>query len=62
MQIIVSIKTVYGNEQVYPVCDQAKIFSQMAGTKTLTRSQLELIKRLGYEIKLHSVGSICFAS
>lgn len=50
MQITVMIKNVYGNEIVYPVCDQAKLFARLAGTKTLTPLTLSLVAALGYEI------------
>lgn len=50
-KIIVQIKTVYGNEMIYPICDQAKCFAMIAGTKTLTRSSLSIIKKMGYEIQ-----------
>jgi hypothetical protein len=49
-QITVEIKTVYGNELIYPICDQAKLFAELAGTKTLTLRQISLIKQLGYTV------------
>ena len=49
-QITVKIKTVYGLETVYPVCPAAKLFTQIAGTKTMTRNTLRDIKTLGYSI------------
>ena len=49
---IVDIKQVYGNETVYPVCENAKLFAQLAGTRTLTRSALSVIKQLGYDIQV----------
>ena len=52
MEITVVIKSVYGNEQIYPVCEQAKLFAALAGTKTLTNQSLRLIKQLGYKINV----------
>lgn len=49
-QVTIEIKQVYGNETIYPVCDNAKLFATIAGTKTLTRASLQCIKALGYEI------------
>ena len=34
--LIVKKKNVYGNELIYPVCQDAIIFSCIAGTKTYT--------------------------
>jgi hypothetical protein len=33
MEMIVEIRNVYGVEQVYPVCNKAKLFASIAGTK-----------------------------
>ena len=52
MEIIVSIKSVYGNEQIYPVCAKAESFAAIAGTKTLTQQTLRQVKALGYSIKV----------
>lgn len=50
-KIQVTIKTVYGNDHTYPVCDTAKLFAALANQKTLTNSSLNLIKNAGYEIE-----------
>lgn len=50
MQIIVDIRNNYGSEAIYPVCEQAKLFAELAGTKTLTREAVALIKALGYRV------------
>jgi hypothetical protein len=50
MQIKVQIRTVYGVETVYPICDKAKAFASIARTKTLTPETLYQIKALGYGI------------
>ena len=52
MTITVEIKNVYGNETIYPVCDSAKTFAAIAGTKTLTRHALSLIKGMGYAVNV----------
>lgn len=52
MQIIVEIRSVYGKETIYPICDAAKTFSKLCGTKTLTREAINHIKELGYEIQV----------
>ena len=52
MQITVAIKNVYGNELIYPVCDKAKAFADIANTKTLANHVIAHIKRLGYSIQV----------
>lgn len=51
MQAIeVEIKTVYGNQQIYPVNDAARAFAAIAGTKTLTAQAVQHIKTLGFSV------------
>lgn len=52
MEIVVHIKDVYGSTLVYPVCEKAKLFAKLAGTKTLTREALGHIAALGYNARL----------
>ena len=49
--IHVEKKNVYGNELIYPVCQQAKRFSILTGQKTLSDGAIFQIKRLGYSVK-----------
>ena len=52
MNIYVNERSVYGNTMVYPACDKAKVFANIAGTKTLTFETIAEIKNLGYDILL----------
>lgn len=54
MQITVSIKSVYGNELIYPVSESAKHFAALTGKKTLTREALAIIKKLGYAVEVET--------
>jgi hypothetical protein len=54
MQLIVSKKNVYGVERVYPVCNKAKLFARISGNKTLLPEDIELIKKLGYNLTTES--------
>jgi hypothetical protein len=51
-EILVEIKSVYGNEAIYPVCAQAKLFAEIANTKTLTTKTINTIKDLGFKVKV----------
>jgi len=51
MEITVKIRSVYGTDKVYPVCNKAYVFAEIAGTITLTDKTLAKIKQLGYQIK-----------
>ena len=48
----VRVTDVYGKRVVYPMCERAKVFASIAGTKTLTEVTLKLIKKLGYGISV----------
>ena len=50
--IKVSVTKVWGSVTIYPVCDAAKLFAGIAGTKTLTHKALVAIEALGYELEL----------
>ena len=54
MNITVRIKNVYGEDKVYPVCNVAKTFAELAGTATLTARAVSLIKQLGYTINVEA--------
>jgi len=48
--ITVEVRDVYGQVMYYPVCNEAKLFAQIAGTKTLTPDVLKKIESLGYGV------------
>ena len=50
--LIVEIKTIYGNETIYPANDTAQVFADLIGTKTLSRLKLGLIQGLGYSVQV----------
>ena len=47
-ELQVRIANNYGNNVIYPVCDKAKVFAEIAGSKTLTEAICRKIKSLGY--------------
>jgi hypothetical protein len=50
--ILVEVRTVYGNEMIYPACDKAAAFCSIAGTRTLPRHLLKHITALGFEVRV----------
>ena len=50
MNITVEIREVYGQSKIYPVCDKAKTFANIAGTTTLLPRDIQSIQMLGFEI------------
>jgi len=50
--IDIEIRDVYGVRTAYPVCETARTFASIAGTKTLTKETLSYIKDLGYAVRL----------
>ena len=52
MEITVRATSNYGQRVVYPVCETARIFADIAGTKTLKPTTINSIKALGYKINV----------
>ena len=50
MQFNYRIKSVYGNDLIYPANDIADKFSNLLGKKTFSRVDLAIIGNLGYTI------------
>jgi len=49
--IIIKIKTVYGEDKIYPACATAETFAALTGKKTFSPVDLKHIRALGYTIK-----------
>jgi hypothetical protein len=52
MNVQVNIKQVYGVERIYPINDKAIFLTQLTNKKTLDSKDIELIKKLGYQIEV----------
>ena len=50
--IQVIVKDIYGVERIIPINDNAKTFTRLTGRKTLKRSDINLIKYLGFDIEI----------
>ncbi len=55
MDITVQITRKYGNTLIYPICPKAVLFAKIAGQRTLTPTQVEDIKALGYVVRVQQL-------
>ena len=51
MQITVEIKSVYGVERIYAVCNNAKLITKLKQSKTLNKDDISILRELGYQIE-----------
>ncbi len=49
-RIVVEVRDQYGRATIYPVCETAKKFAQIADTRTITQRALRVIQSLGYSV------------
>ena len=54
MKIQVTIRKVYGRENIYPACEKADNFCRLLGQATLTHDNITIIKDLGYTVEVVS--------
>jgi hypothetical protein len=51
MKLTIEIKNVYGRDLNYPACSKSMMLAKLANKKTLSDTDMTLIKDLGYEIE-----------
>ena len=54
MKITVRKERVWGRWLIYPVCDRAKSFADLAGCKCLNRRMLKAIEAQGYTVEVET--------
>jgi hypothetical protein len=52
MTATVEIKTHYGTQYIYPICQTAQHLAALTGKKTFSHSDIKTIKALGYSINV----------
>ena len=52
--ITVTVKSVYGVDRIYPVCNTSHLFSDLTGAKTFSKAHIEIIKQLGYDVNVET--------
>jgi hypothetical protein len=50
--ITVRLTHAYGQTRIYPACEKAKLFCDIAGSTTLTDRAIRAIKALGYIVNV----------
>ena len=50
-EIVLQVRSVYGNKNIYPVCHIANALIKLKNAKTFTKSDLNVFKSLGLIIK-----------
>lgn len=48
MNLTIELKTVYGNDLVYPICNKAIKLCQLTNQKTFSKFAINKLKELGY--------------
>lgn len=49
-EVRVIVRSAYGVERIYPVCDNAAIFTRLTGQKTLSHENIKAIRELGFTV------------
>ena len=52
MHITVQVRSVYGNDLVYPADDAAVLFASLLGVKSFNAHQVRTIRALGYAVRV----------
>ena len=55
MQLHIKIENKYGNDLIYPCCDNSKLICQLLGTKTIPNDKAKILKELGYTFTKNSL-------
>ena len=50
--LLVRVKSNYGNEAVYPVCEKSHLLTELLGTKTFTVEARAILKELDYTFEV----------
>lgn len=52
MEVLITIKAVYGKELIYPANDTAKLLTRLTGRTTLSNGDLSIAQEMGYTVKV----------
>ena len=52
MQLIVEVKSIYGVERIYAVCNNSKLITKLKQSKTLNKDDISILRELGYKSEI----------
>lgn len=55
MKISLKYKSSYGNDRYYADCKDSEIICKLAGFKSFTQNQVDMMKREGWELDINGV-------
>ena len=53
-EFIVNIRSVFGNERIYPISESALLIAKLMERKTFNRDDIEIIKKLGFSVSVEA--------
>ena len=60
MKILITVKEIYGNQLLYPLCDTGKKLCKLLGTKTIPKDKIKELGSLGFEVTMSYYQSLEF--
>lgn len=54
LKITLEAKTVFGRQLIYPECEASKTLAQFKGSKTFTKQDVLLLKKMGFQVNFIS--------
>jgi|10_taG_2_1085330.scaffolds.fasta_scaffold218975_3 hypothetical protein len=51
--LFVRVKPQYGKDVLYPDCENSKLLTRIAGTKTITSEHKKLLELMGYQFNFN---------
>jgi len=52
--LFVRVKPQYGKDVLYPDCENSKLLTRIAGTKTITSEHKKLLELMGYQFNFNA--------
>ena len=53
-EFIVNIRSVFGNERIYPISESALLIAKLMERKTFNKNDIEIVKKLGFSVSVEA--------